>query len=208
LLIIGIVAAFFTAFYIFRLFFVVFAGEYRGKASAHESPAVMTVPMLILAALAVVAGFFNTPFAPVLGGWLQPHDEAHAAPVWITIVTVAAGLIGIWLAYAMYVKNSVARDVVANPLPWLYRLSYRKFYIDEIYDIVFVRSLAGLGTIITLFDRYVVDGLVKLSAVIVNWIGALSAKAQNGQIQRYGAVAALGLVLLVIGLTVAGGYVR
>ncbi|MCK9911383.1 hypothetical protein MXD81_19685, partial [Microbacteriaceae bacterium K1510] len=77
---IGIIAAFFTAFYMFRLFFLTFVGKPRGEGhhEAHESPKVMTVPLMLLAALAVVAGLINTPFAPVLGEWLLDGQVGEA----------------------------------------------------------------------------------------------------------------------------------
>ncbi|MBO8165410.1 MAG: NADH-quinone oxidoreductase subunit L [Brevibacillus sp.] len=217
LLWVGLIAAFFTAFYMFRLYFLTFAGERRGgSAEAHESPAVMTVPLLILAVLAVVAGFVNTPFAPVLHQWLASGsvgayiaeasggETAHAA-LWVQVVAVLVSLLGIGLAYLMYVKRSVAPDLLVRPVPWLYQLSYRKYYVDEIYHAVFVRPLRWLGLFLNLFDRYIVDGLVALLASATNGIGALHARLQNGQVQTYGFVVLLGLVLLVAGFTVLGG---
>ena len=217
LLWLGLIAAFFTAFYMFRLYFLTFAGERRGGAEeAHESPAVMTVPMLILAVLAVLSGFVNTPYAPVLQDWLVSGSvgeylikafgaEAGHAAMWVQVVAVLVSLLGIWLAYLMYVKRSVAADVISRPLPWLYQLSYRKYYVDEIYDAAFVRPLKGLGIVLNLFDRYIVDGLVALVANITVAIGKLHARIQNGQVQTYGFVVLLGLVLLVAGFTVLGG---
>ncbi len=218
LLLIAILAAFFTAFYMFRLFFLTFAGKFRGEHEGHESPAVMTAPLVILATLAVIAGFVNTPFAPVLHEWLLNgntgaaiemafgQEEGHAA-AWLQVIAILVSVLGILLAYLMYAKKSVSPDFIARPLPWLYQLSYRKYYVDELYHYVFVKPLSWLGLILNWFDRYVVDGLVSLTAAVTNWIGSLHARMQNGQIQSYGAVVLLGLLLLVIAfsLTAQGG---
>lgn len=219
LLWIGMIAAFFTAFYMFRLFFLTFVGKPRGEGhhDAHESPRVMTIPLMLLAALAVVAGFINTPFKPVLGEWLLEGqigeaikalfpEEGHAAG-WVQIVAILVSLAGIFLAYLMYAKKSVSPDWLSRPLPWLYQLSYRKYYIDEFYHAVFVKPLSGLGYVLDLFDRYVVDGLVSLVVKITEGIGAVHARLQNGQIQTYGFIVLLGLVLLLIGYATAQGGV-
>lgn len=213
---IAIIASFFTAFYMFRLFFLTFVGKSRGTThqGAHESPFAMTVPLMLLAGLAVLAGFINTPFAPVLGEWLLNGNvgqsietiygagEGHGA-LWLQIVAVVVSVLGILLAYLMYVKKSVSPDVVARPLPWLYQLSYRKYYVDELYHYVFVRSLTWLGHGLDLFDRYVVDGLVVLTTKLTSGIGALNARIQNGQVQSYGVIVLLGLLLLIVGYTVS-----
>jgi NADH-quinone oxidoreductase subunit L len=211
LLWIGILAAFFTAFYMFRLFFLTFVGTFRGEHEGHESPAVMTVPLMLLAVLAVTAGFVNTPYAPVLHDWLLGGSTGEAiktaftedghAGAWLPIVAIVVSVLGIFLAYLMYAKKSVSPDAIADAVPWLYRLSYRKYYIDELYHFVFVRPLTWLGYGLRLFDRYVVDGLVSLTTKLTYAIGALHARVQNGQVQAYGAVVLFGLLLLVVGLT-------
>ena len=120
-------------------------------------------------------------------------------------MAILVSVLGILLAYLMYAKQSISRDMIARPMPWLYQLSFRKYYVDEIYHAVFVLPLKWIGWVLDLFDRYVVDGLVQLVAFIANTIGAVHARIQNGQMQTYGFVVLAGLVLLVIGLTAFGG---
>jgi NADH-quinone oxidoreductase subunit L len=218
LLLIAIVAAFFTAFYMFRLFFLTFVGKFRGEHEGHESPAVMTTPLVILSVLAVIAGFVNTPFAPVLSDWLLNggtgdaistvfgQAEGHAA-AWLQVAAIVVSLLGIWLAWLMYAKKSVSPEAISRPLPWLYQLSYRKYYVDELYHNVFVKPLTWIGVGLNLFDRFVVDGLVSLTVKLTHFIGNLHARVQNGQVQSYGAVVLLGLLLLVVALslTAQGG---
>jgi NADH-quinone oxidoreductase subunit L len=212
LLLVALVAAFFTAFYMFRLFFLTFAGKARGQYLAEESPAVMTGPLLVLALLAIAAGFVNTPYTPVLSDWLLDsatgraitaafgEGVAHAA-VWLQVVALAVSVLGIVLAYLMYGKKSISADAIPEAVPWLYRLSYRKYFVDELYHYVFVRPLGWLGTILYAFDKYVVDGLVNLTAKITEGIGSLHAKAQNGQIQSYGVMVLFGLLLVVVAIS-------
>jgi NADH-quinone oxidoreductase subunit L len=218
LLWLAIIAAFFTAFYMFRLFFLTFAGEPRGRHDGHESPGVMTGPLLILAVFAIGAGFVNTPYAPYLTKWLLSGETGAAitaafgegtghAAAWLQIVALLVSLLGIVLAYLMYGKRYIPADAIPEAMPWLYQLSYRKYFIDELYHYVIVRPLGWLGLLLDLFDRYVVDGLVALTAKITRGIGSLHARAQNGQVQSYGAVVLFGLLLLVvaISLTAQGG---
>ncbi|GED67526.1 NADH-quinone oxidoreductase subunit L [Brevibacillus reuszeri] len=218
LLFIALLAAFFTAFYMFRLFFLTFAGKPRSKHEAHESPAVMTGPLLILALLAVVAGFVNTPYAPLLTEWLLSTgtgtaiasvfgDGTEHAAAWLQIVALGISILGVVLAYFMYGKKSIPSDTIPEAMPWLYQLSYRKYFVDELYHYVIVIPLGWLGFILNAFDKYVVDGLVGLTAKITQGIGSLHARVQSGQIQSYGAVVLFGLLLLIIAisLTAQGG---
>jgi NADH-quinone oxidoreductase subunit L len=197
---VGLIAAFFTAFYMSRLFFLVFLGKPRHEAHVHESPITMTLPLIVLAVLAVVAGFVFTPFSPWLGTWLTGHTaEEHANGV-VMILSTLAGVLGIGLGYLVYVKRSVPSDAVSARAPWLYRLLNRKYYIDEIYEAVIVRPLRGLGSVLHLFDTYVVDGIVRLASYSVVGIGRLGSRLQNGQVQTYGLATLLGLLVLILAL--------
>lgn len=216
LLVIALVAAFFTAFYMFRLYFLTFTGEPRGKHEAHESPSVMTGPLLILAVLAIVAGFVNTPYAPMLSDWLLATstgdsitsvfgDGGEHTATWLQVLALAISILGIVLAYFMYGKKSVPADAISETLPWLYRLSYRKYYVDELYQYAIVRPLGWLGIVLNGFDKYIVDGLVGLVAKIVQGIGSLHARMQSGQVQSYGAVVLFGLLLLIVAISLTAG---
>lgn len=216
LLVIALVAAFFTAFYMFRLYFLTFTGEPRGKHEAHESPSVMTGPLLILAVLAIVAGFVNTPYAPMLSDWLLATstgdsitsvfgDGGEHTATWLQVLALAISILGIVLAYFMYGKKSVPADAIPETLPWLYRLSYRKYYVDELYQYAIVRPLGWLGIVLNGFDKYIVDGLVGLVAKIVQGIGSLHARMQSGQVQSYGAVVLFGLLLLIVAISLTAG---
>lgn len=197
---VGLVAAFFTAFYMSRLFFLVFTGKPRGNQNqhAHESPAVMTVPLIVLAVLAVAAGFVMTPFNGWFGEWLTGKAaEEHNAALVMTLSTIV-GLLGIGLGYLMYVKKSVSADAIPSGAPWLHQLVERKYYIDELYGLIIVKPVKALGNVLTLFDHYVVDGIVRLSATAVSGLGRVGSRLQNGQVQTYGLVTLLGIVVLML----------
>ncbi|HHY75007.1 MAG TPA: NADH-quinone oxidoreductase subunit L [Bacillus bacterium] len=209
----AVAAAFFTAFYMFRLFFLVFTGEARGEQKhAHESPGVMTFPMIILGILAVVSGYVNTPwFGTFLGDWLTEgtHSFGHAhveGPGWIMFVATGVSLAGILLAYLMYGAKILSRDWLVKPFPAWYKLLYNKYYIDEIYHSTVVLGTRAFGYLLQIVDTYIVGGIVKGVAALVQGIGRAGAKLQDGQIQTYGTVAFFGIAVLVVIIALTGGY--
>jgi NADH-quinone oxidoreductase subunit L len=197
---VGVIAAFFTAFYMSRLFFLVFMGTPKSEHEPHESPVSMTLPLVVLAVLAVVAGFVNTPFNSWLGTWLTGHEQHEAANWTVMIISTLVGLLGIGLGYLIYLKRSIPRDVVSAKAPWLYTLLNRKYFIDEIYEFIIIKPLRGLGLILDFIDIYVIDGLVRLTTQAVVGIGRVGSRLQNGQVQTYGLITLLGLLILVLAL--------
>ncbi len=95
-------------------------------------------------------------------------------------------------------QKETAKEPSIEKASWWYRLSYRKFYIDELYDYVIVRPLRVLGYFVHLFDEFVVDGIVRLLAKLTVAIGRTGTRLQNGQLQTYGLVSMLGLGLLAV----------
>jgi NADH-quinone oxidoreductase subunit L len=197
---VGLIAAFFTAFYMSRLFFLVFMGKPRHQVKLHESPTSMTLPLIVLAVLAVVAGFVFTPFSPWLGTWLSGHAEAEHANIVVMVLSTLVGLLGIGLGYLVYIKRSIPSDAVSSRAPWLVRLLQRKYYIDEIYHAVFVEPLKSLGSLLHLFDVYVVDGIVRLISFSVVGVGRVGSRLQNGHVQTYGLATLLGLLILILAI--------
>jgi NADH-quinone oxidoreductase subunit L len=198
---IGLIAAFFTAFYMSRLFFLVFMGKSRSQTSAHESPAVMTIPLVILAVLAFGSGFVQTPFSGWFGEWLTGQEAGeHEGAGLVMILSTLVGLLGIGLGYMMYLKNRISREIISGPAPWLLQLVQRKYYIDELYQVIIVKPLKGIGYVLNLFDVFIVDGIVKLSAAAVTGLGRTGSRMQNGQVQTYGLITLLGLLILMLAL--------
>lgn len=195
---VGLVAAFFTAFYMARLFFLVFTGKKRSNYEAHESSASMTFPLIVLAVLAVVAGFVMTPFNSWFGGWVTGEELVEAVHWPVIILSTIVGIAGIVLGYIMYGRRGLTP--AEAPVNALYKLVYRKYYIDEIYGWVFVKPLKGLGLLLQLFDTYVVDGIVRLVGQCAVGLGRFSSRLQNGQMQRYGLITLFGIVVLALAL--------
>jgi len=180
-----------SAFYMFRQLFMTFYGASRAdhhtQEHLHESPQVMTLPLIILAVGAVLAGFIGLP--GVLGGsqfahWLEPvihaHEEAHASHAleWgLMAVSVSVASLGVFLAYLMYRRESLSPAIFANLAGGsLYRLFDHKWYFDEIYQVVFVNGTLLIARLGSLFDQYIIDGIVDGSAALtrfVSWLNGL-----------------------------------
>ena len=180
-----------SAFYMFRQLFMTFYGASRAdhhtQEHLHESPQVMTIPLIILAVGAVFAGFVGLP--GVLGGsqfahWLEPvihaHEEAHASHAleWgLMAVSVSVASLGVFLAYLMYRRESLSPAIFANLAGGsLYRLFDHKWYFDEIYQVVFVNGTLLIARLGSLFDQYIIDGIVDGSAALtrfVSWLNGL-----------------------------------
>lgn len=199
LFVVGLVAAFFTAFYMARLFFLVFTGEPRSDYHAvHESPPSMTIPLMILAVLALVAGLVFLPTWPWLAEWLTGEDyHAHVDVVVLGLSTLV-GIAGIGLGWMMYGQKSIRHDVISSRLPGLHRLLERKYYIDELYQTIIIAPLKGLGFILMIIDRYLIDGVVRFVAFASVGLGRAGTRLQNGQVQTYGLITILGLAILIL----------
>lgn len=209
----AVISAFFTAFYMFRLFFLVFTGEARKEVkNVHESPSVMTLPMVVLGVLAIVAGYVNTPwFGTFLGDWLVEGNEAlghgHVeGPAWIMIVATLVSLAGIFLAYLMYGKKSLSRDWLSSRAPIAYSVLYNKYFIDEFYELTVVNITKFFSLFLRYIEAFIVEGLIKLVVQVVQTFGKIGSRVHNGQVQMYGTVAFVGLAVLFVIFAVTGGY--
>ena len=200
---VGVFTAGMTAFYVFRALFLCFFGEYRGHHHPHESPLVMTGPLMVLAVLSLVGGFlFNIPH------WLGPSfATAEPENMMLTIVAVSAGLIGIGLAYYMYVVNTNLPVQLANTFSGPYRWIYNKYFVDEAYDSVFVEPIEeGSRTVLWKgIDVGLIDGMVNDVGSTARGFGKILRWAQAGNIRGYAAWVAFGGVLVLIAIGLAGG---
>lgn len=209
LFIIALTAAFFTSFYMFRLFFLVFTGEEKTKG-AHESPMSMVIPMSLLGVLAIFAGYMNTPF---FGRFLNEFlledvpftivEHGHE-PVWIMIVATLVSLAGITLAYSMYGSKAKKSDQEENGL--FHEILLNKYYVDELYNVTIVKGMFAIGHVMYAIERFVIEGIAIVVKGIVSTVGSIGSRLQSGQVQTYGFITLLGLAIILLTLVVTGGY--
>jgi proton-translocating NADH-quinone oxidoreductase chain L len=206
----ALVTAGLTAFYTFRAYFMTFWGEVKVPEEAghhaHESPPVMTIPLIVLAIGALFAGLaLGSPVSHLFGkylhdnwivltfsrAWRPEGPEPIKWPLMIGSSLFALG--GIAVAYWMYVKQPALPTKLAEDLPGPYELSRHRFYIDELYDIFIIKPLTGFTTFCRMFDTYVVDGLVDLLGQVPRFLGFLFRPIQNGLVQFYALLMILGV---------------
>jgi NADH-quinone oxidoreductase subunit L len=197
---IALITAGITAFYMFRLYFSIFWNkEYRPHGEHHgEGPATMMIPLIILGIGAALAGF--VPFNKLVtstGATLETEFHLSGA-----ILPVAVGLAGIFLAMRFYMKQNDLPEKIASSLKGLYRASYRKFYIDEIYLFITKKVIFNfIGRPAAWIDRNVVDGFINLLGTSSQTVSDEISIMQSGKVQQYAAyffAGAMGLALLFI----------
>jgi NADH-quinone oxidoreductase subunit L len=207
----GIAGAFMTAFYSARLMFMTFYGEFRGDhhawEHAHESPAVMLIPLYVLAAGAVVAGFIAYPWF-VGGDWehfwghsiaVKATEEIlhkmHEVPEWGKVLPFIMGVAGIALSYVYYVAVPSLPDRTVHLFRPLHTLFYNKWYFDEIYDAVFVRPALAIGRLFwKQGDGVVIDGLGPDGiAARAQDMAAVLSRFQSGYLYHYAFVMLIGV---------------
>jgi len=200
---VGVITAGMTAFYVFRAIFMCFFGEYRGTAHPHESPLVMIAPLGVLALLSLGGGFINVPkfLEPVFGQLHEVQDES------LMYISVAAGLIGIALAYLFYVVKPGTADAIARALGGVYRLVLNKYYVDEVYDAAVVQPVVdGSRTVLWRgVDAGLIDGIVDGAGTSAQSVGGVLRHLQSGYIRRYAAWVLVGSILLIFAVSFAGG---
>jgi len=197
---IGLLTALFTAFYTFRLIFVVFFGKARGHHAdhVHESPAVMAVPLILLAVLALSTGLLGSPFTGyayqsfILGGGFEHHTNYMV--MGLSIGVAVLGIFGAWLKYS---TNLLPSNVLSkNNI--VYKLLVNNYYIDEIYEFTLVRPTHAIARYVLTFDQKVIDGAVNGVAKATARIGGGLKYVQTGYAQNYALVMVVSVVVLII----------
>ncbi|MBU9710323.1 NADH-quinone oxidoreductase subunit L [Evansella tamaricis] len=210
LFILAVITALMTAFYMFRLFFKAFTGEFRGDHEPHgENSKLMTVPLAVLAFLAIVAGFVNTPFGFYLEDFLlqglnvgyQAHGE-----MWLVGLSIGIAVVGIGLAYLMYGKKVISSEAIRSKVPAVHKLLLNKYYMDELYQKVFVQPTVAIGKFFWEVDKGVVDGIVNFVGRATRLSGRTFAKRHDGQLQTYGLVTLIGGIAVIAVAFVLRGY--
>jgi NADH-quinone oxidoreductase subunit L len=230
------VGALLTSFYMFRLMYLTFYGasrmDHHTEEHVHESPMVMVGPLMVLGVLSILGGFLGFPpehgwlhqfLAPVagLGG---EHDVSTGLVLMLMMIATGIALLGWALAHYFYSVNLSAPDRLASKFQAGYKILLNKYYVDELYDLVWVEPIKQLGRLLDWFDRTVIDGLVDgvarladLAAAGSTWAekyliyGGLNVigygnhlaarqwrQLQSGMVHHYAAVIVAGIFLLAV----------
>ena len=212
--VLGIGAAFLTAFYSWRLLILTFHGEPRADAHTmehvHESPAVMLIPLLLLAAGAIGTGYL---FYPLFVG---EHEHAfwngslfnapdnhvlhamHEVPAWVPLLPTVVAVAGIALAYLMYMVAPRLPERLAGQFRGLYLFLLNKWYFDELYDRIFVQPARSLATVLwKVGDARIIDGMPNGAADLAVQAARGAVRIQTGRVANYAFAMILGLVLFV-----------
>ncbi len=210
----GLAGALMTAFYMFRLYFFTFTGSFRGtheqQHHLHESPAAMTIPLIVLAILSVVGGYIGLPAVfsehHMLGEYLSPvvqnfgvHHLSHETEWMLMGISVTLIVIMIVMAAVMCKKPDFKENTgIAKVLE-------NKWYVDELYNTVIVRPMKGLACLLDKYaERSGIDGIVNGVGRLVNWGSGRMRLLQNGQVGTYIFAMVVGVILLfVVGLWIA-----
>ncbi len=183
------VTVFLTAFYMFRVVFVVFFGAGHAEGHPHDPPAVMGVPLWILAILTVGVGLRYA------GGGADA--KAHG-PEWMPWLSSGLAIAGIGFAWLTYQQKSISADALARGFAPVYTAALRKFWLDDLYAGLYRSVFLGLSWVVGWVDRYLVDGLVNLaSAWTLRW-GDRLRRIQTGRAQDYLYGLAFGLLLVIV----------
>jgi NADH-quinone oxidoreductase subunit L len=233
----GLVTAFITSFYMFRLWFMTFFGAYRGKLESgdhahggahshddhghghggiHESPMIMIVPLVILALLSIGGGFIKAPefLAPVFHAETAHAEGGHAATAegtaaeapeekstehWLMGLSVAAGLLGLGLAYLLYHRRPELPGRIAESLGGLYRSVANKYFVDEIYNWMLIAPLIDLSRrwLWRGVDQGGIDTVVNDGAIGAREVGEVARHMQSGNLRSYAGWLAAGAAVVV-----------
>jgi NADH-quinone oxidoreductase subunit L len=210
---VGVFTALLTAFYMFRLYATTFMGQFRGthdqEHHLHESPSAMTIPLIVLAFLAVVAGFLGipeaiAPHAHWLGQYLGPvlrgtegvnvpgaHEASRGTELGLMAVSVAVALIGTFVAIGKFSKKPELDEptgfgkVLAN-----------KWYVDEFYNALIVKPLDLLAQFLVFFDKHIIDGIVNGVGKLIQYGSRQLRLLQSGQVGGYVLLMVVGIIVL------------
>ncbi len=231
---IAVITAGITGFYVFRMLFMTFSGEFRGGAEAeeaanapagngeghaaaevsahaeghghgapHESPWLITLPLVALAIPAIFFGLADLPwdFLDIAAFSLSVflgEAHPHAFSVNVAAISSAVGAAGIVLAYSMYRLGLPSPAAVARRFAPIYQALANRYYIDTLYEEIIVRRvfINGAGAVIELIDTHIVDWAVNSTGWLGRNLGRVPSELQSGQAQAYGAVIASGVILI------------
>jgi NADH-quinone oxidoreductase subunit L len=215
----GVLGSMMTSFYMFRLLFLVFFGEYRGgghghnELHAHESPKVMTVPLMILAALSTIGGIFGVPeslggssqiskfldsvFAPAQMKLMSGEGASNSTQIMLMGITVLAVAVSIWYAYKKYMQNKEVPAADGVKVPAIQNLLYHKYYIDELYNAIITKPLDRLsGFTESIIESRFIDSIVNKTGTLTGWVSGKLRWLQSGNVDFYIFAMVVGIVMI------------
>jgi NADH-quinone oxidoreductase subunit L len=228
--IIGLITAGLTAFYMMRAFALTFLGKPRfdEKHHVHEAPFSMALPLVILGAGSILAGFLGTPEVLGLGPnhfhhWLEPvfahgahgaaahgaaahgGEVAHASgglEISLMLVSIGVALAGLGAAWHFYLRRPELAAAWSKRLGGLHRLLTEKYYVDEIYDAVLVRPTGAFARSVLwkFVDVWIIDGIVNLVGILSRVVSYVVRFFQVGSVQAYALVILAGVIILLMGV--------
>lgn len=216
---VGILGSAMTSFYMFRLLFLTFFGSFRGTQEQahhlHESPASMTIPLVILAILSAVGGFIGVPEAlggthqlaefmsPLFDAARQVNPEAFAATTlshseeyMLMGISVAVALVAAVVAYVMYMSRNAVPAPESQARTGLENVVYHKYYIDELYDAVFVKPMRTLSSLLASFGEFFIDLFVEGSGKLVKGLANVGRQTQTGSVGHYVFAMVIGIMVI------------
>ncbi len=215
---VGVLTASLTAFYMFRLTTLTFDGKERFNhhhVHPHESPKVMTVPLIILAVLSVVGGFIGIPqvfsgeYGNLFRNWLEPvflkaNDKlkfsahhSHLIEILLMVISVAGAAASIWFARYVYLKKPSIAEKTSVRFKRFYNILWNKYFVDELYDTTVVNPIKNVSDnfLWKIADVKWIDGLINNLAAAVDYLSEKTRKMQTGVAQFYAIIMVLGIVL-------------
>ena len=193
-----VLAAFLTAFYMFRVVFIAFLGapaaaraghDGHGEAHAHDAPMIMTLPLWILALLAMAIG---------IGFSIWHLEGEFAAPAWLTPLAVAIAVGGIVFAWLVYGLRAVSADRLFERFAWISEAAVERFWLDDLFALTYRRLILGVSRSVGWVDRYFVDGILNVLSAWTLTAGDRLRRIQTGQAQDYVYGIALGVLVLMV----------
>ena len=214
---VSLFTAFLTAFYTFRVYFLTFFGPEKipeeAGSHAHESPANMWIPLAVLAGFSFLIGFVleNSSFAGFLAtapslAYITPEGFELEFHMDVAIISSLVALSGIGLAAYLYLGDQREAQLLAGWLSPLRRLSYHKFFFDELYQFTIVLPMRAVASFSYILDRWLIDGIVNGVGQLAVGVGAVLRRLQVGLVPAYSLMMVLGAVLvLILGTLLWGG---
>lgn len=218
--VLGTITAILTAFYSFRAVFLTFHGKFRGtheqEHHLHESPKTMTLPLVILAIGAIIAGWVGIPpllgemvgiehpdkfgefLAPIVG---HPHSEGtHGEELMVMAISIIGALLGIYIARHLYIKRTDIPRRLTERLSGLYKILWNKYYVDEFYSLTIVRPTFYIAKnlISKIADGKIIEGIVNGLPRLIASFGGLLRRLQSGYTHHYALIMAFGAFIVMV----------